>query len=488
MAERKSFIKLGMIYAVGQILSKALSFVLLPIYTRQLGSNGYGQLALADTVLDFVSAFIICGINSGYNRFYREYDKDQKNILKSTVINFALIIAFFSMIFAIIFGKSVSNIIFKFNNSYEVIILVILRSITVQFVALLMCDYTLNYRATFSVLVNIIILILNIGFSLLFIIYKKQGIIGVYKSYIYSNAIILVYLLAISLRSYKPVIDKEMLKKMLKFSGGYIPASIASTILTLSDRYFLANYKNYSDTGIYSIGYKFGMLIEPLFVLPFKYIFAPYKFQVWRDRDAQEKLNNMFIKYHFIGCFFILLISFYCKSIIIIFTSKEYLLAYKLVPIIALSYFLYEMNSFYSLGIEIKNKTYLESYILIFGGIVNIILNILLIPRYSMYGATISTIISYIFMNIIYIFYAMPMYYIRYDFKAVFKFYIIVVVLYLLYYIVSVIDINLFFECIISFLLLITYIILCVALNLIKKEEVISYYDRIKVKLGTISG
>jgi O-antigen/teichoic acid export membrane protein len=260
MKEKKSFIMLGMIYAVGQILSKALSFVLLPLYTKQLGTIGYGQLALVDTVLEFISAFVICGIHSGYYRFYREYDDEQRKTLKSTAINFSLILIVFDIIITVLFGKPISNIIFKFDNSREILILIVIRSIIVQFVNLFLCDYTLNYRAITSIIINIANLILNIVFSLFFVVYKNQGIIGVYKSYIFSNTIVLVCLLIVNLKSYKPVIDKEMLKKMFKFSGGYIPANLAFTILTLSDRFFLASYKNYSETGIYSVGYKFGML------------------------------------------------------------------------------------------------------------------------------------------------------------------------------------------------------------------------------------
>jgi O-antigen/teichoic acid export membrane protein len=145
------------------------------------------------------------------------------------------------------------------------------------------------------------------------------------------------------------------------------------------------------------------------------------------------------------------------------------------------------MNSFYSLGIKIKNKTYLESYILIFGGILNIILNMLLIPKYRMYGAAIATITSYIVMNIIYIFYAMPMYSIRYNLRAALKYYVIIITLYLLYYIVSITNINIFLEWIVGLLLLVIYIILCVALNLVKREELLSYIHKIKRKLNFVS-
>jgi len=484
MLQNKSLVKLGFIYAIGQVLSKALSFILLPIYTRQLGTVGYGQLALADTILDFIGAFIICGIYSGYYRFYSEYNENQRRKLKNTAINFALALAIFDFTLVILVGKFIAKLIFDFNNSYEILVLIVLRSIIVQFVMLLMCDYTLNYKAVITVTTNLVNLVMNMCFSILLVVYLKKGIIGVYKGYIYSNLIILIYLVIINIKAYRFEFDKGMLKNMLTFSAGYIPTSLANTVLTLSDRYFLAGFIGYSVTGIYSIGYKFGTLIEPIFISPFKSVFTPYKFQVWKDDDAQDKLNNMFIKYHFIGCFIILIISFYCKSIISIFTTDAYSNAYKLVPLILLSYFLYEQNSFYSLGIEIHNKTYMESFIMIAGGVINIILNVLIIPKYGMYGAAVATIVSYIIINIMYILYAMPMYYIRYKFKDSIKFYIIILNLYLIYYFISINNINLFLESIISFILLVVYIYLCITLKLLKKEELLFYFNIIKQKVN----
>jgi O-antigen/teichoic acid export membrane protein len=484
MPEKKSFIKIGVIYAIGQVLGKALSFFLLPVYTRQLGSSGYGQLALVDTVLDFVGAFVICGIYSGYYRFYREYDENQRKTLKNTAINFALILAVFDILFVILFGKPISKIIFKFDNSYKILILVVIRSIIVQFVTLFMCDYTLNYQAVISVTTNLVNLVLNLTLSIFFVAYKKQGIIGVYKGYIYSNAVVLIYLVIVNCKSYRFEFDKGMLKNMLKFSNGLIPGSIASTILTLSDRYFLAGYKSYSETGVYSMGYKFGMLIEPLFIVPFKSVFTPYKFEIWKDDDAEIKFNNMFDKYNFLGLFILLGISIYSKFVISIFTTKEFINAYKIVPLILFSYFLYGKADFFSLGIQIRNKTYIDSFIMLFGGVSNIILNALFIPKYGMYGATFATVLSYIVMNFAYLKIAMPLYHVKYNFKKVSYFYSITLFLYIIYYYISIKNIKPILECIIGFILLILYVVLCLVFKLVKKETLKSYYNKFTKKIN----
>lgn len=475
MPNGKSFIKLGIVYAIGQVLSKTVSFVLLPIYTRQLGAGGYGKLALVDTVLDFTGAFVIFGIYSGYYRFYREYDDGQRRRLKNTAINFALILGVLNILLIILVGEPISKIVFNFEGSYKILILAVVRSAIVQFVTLLLCDYTLNYRAVVSVLINLSNLVLNLFFSIYFVIYRGEGISGIYKGYIYGYGILLLYLVIINLNSYRLEIDRNMLRNMLKFSTGLIPANLASTVLTLSDRYFLSGYRNYEETGIYSIGYKIGMLIEPLFISPFNSVFTPYKFEIWKETDAQEKLNDMFEKYHFIGLFMVLAISFYSKIILLIATTRAFFDAYKIIPLILFSYFLYGKSNFYKLGIEIKNKTYIDSNIMIFGGLINIILNIILVPLWGMYGASIATCLSYLIMNFIYIKIALPMYHIKYGFRNVLLLYIICAVLYSLYYCYSVVNMPLIVEFAVNAFLLIIYIFLCSIFNIIDINKLMEY-------------
>lgn len=486
MAENKSFIKIGIIYMIGQVLSKAISFILLPIYTKQLGTAGYGQLALADTVLDFISTFLILNIYSGYIRFYREYKSEERSKLKNTAINFALILAIFDLLFVIILGKPIARLIFSFDNSYKILLLIIIRSLLSQFFTLLICDYSLRYEAMITVTLNLIMLIMNLFLSIYFVVYRKQGIIGVYNGYIYSTAIVLIYLVLINLKNYKFEIDKKMLKNMLIFGGGLLPCNISGTILTLADRYFLAGYRNYSETGVYSIGYKFGMLIQPLFVDPFKSIFTPYKFQIWKDEDANSKFSNIFKKYHFLGCLVIILIALYSRIIISIFTTQEYIDAYKIIILILFSYFLYGENEFYNLGIQIKNKTYLTGIIMLLGGIINIILNIILIPKFGMYGAAIATLISYLSINIINSIFSAPLYKVKYDFKSTFINYLLVIFIYFIYYLLAIINKNLIIEFLYNMVFIFIYIYLCLIFKLVKKDELIKYIKLFKTKILSV--
>lgn len=475
MSNENNFAKLGIIYAIGQILAKAISFILLPIYIKQLGIIGFGQLALVDGVFDFIASFTIIGVYSGYIRFYREYNQVQQVSLKNTALSFALIMSLINITLALILGKFVSSFVFDFPNSYYILILVVGRSIISQLVILLMCDYGLNYKAKISVGLNLANLLLNLFLTLFLVIFIKRGIIGIYEGYVLSNLIMLIYLVFVNHLEYKFEMDIKMLKNMIKFSAGLIPSSIASTVLTLSDRYFLKSYRNLTETGIYSLGYKFGMLIEPIFISPFMQIFTTYKFSIWKDDDAKEKFNNMFLKYHLIGCFIMLGICIYSKSMIFLFSGSESLDAYKVVPLIVISYFLYGTSAFYCLGFQLKNKTYFNGLVMLPAGIINLILNVILIPKFGMYGAALATAISYIAMNLIYIKFSLHLYHVKYRKKKIVIIYLITFTLLSIYYVISIFNIGIFLEIIIGIFLLSSYIICSVLTNLITKGELKKY-------------
>lgn len=482
MLNENKFARLGIIYAIGQLMAKAINFILLPIYIKEIGLAGFGQLSLVDSIFDFIASFTIVGIHSGYIRFYRDYEEDKRRILKNTALNFSLIMSMVDILLVIILGNFISKLIFNFENSHYILILVVFRSIFSQLVILMMCEYSLNYKASTTITLNLANLLLNLLFTIFLVVLMKRGIAGIYEGYVLSNLIMLVYLSFANHTQYKFEMDIKMLKNMLKFSGGLIPSCIASTILTLSDRYFLKGYRNLGETGIYSVGYKFGMLIEPLFVNPFMQIFTPYKFSIWKDKKAKKKFKSMFVKYHLVGCFIMLGICIYSKAMIIFLSTNESIVAYKIVPLIVIAYFLYGKSCFYCLGIQIKNKTYYDGFIMLSAGIINLILNVILIPRLGMYGAALSTAISYIAMNYIYIKFSLPLYKIKYKRKKVFKIYAITLILYSIYYAVSILNISIILEMIIGTGILSCYIICCVYFHLIKVDELREYICSIRKK------
>ena len=92
------------------------------------------------------------------------------------------------------------------------------------------------------------------------------------------------------------------------------------------------------------------------------------------------------------------------------------------------------------------------------GGITNIILNILLIKQYGMYGAAFSTIVSYINMSIIYVYISNKIFFLKFKFIEMFKIFTSGISIYLIYFFISFQNLNILLETFLGNILVILYI------------------------------
>jgi O-antigen/teichoic acid export membrane protein len=122
-----------------------------------------------------------------------------------------------------------------------------------------------------------------------------------------------------------------------------------------------------------------------------------------------------------IGALLFLGITLLGEDIIKIISTEIYYQASTIVPYIALSYLFFGIYFMINIGISIKKKTEYSALILGFSAVVNIILNYILIPKYGINGAAISTLISYLILLISAYFINNKLYDIKYQWSRIFK-------------------------------------------------------------------
>ena len=466
----KKLLKISLVYAVGQILIQVINLLLLPIYTNKLGNIEYGKISTITAFTGFISSFLILSIQSGLSRFYKE--EGDKNKIVNTALNFAYLISGVMLIFMCILGRPFSKLVFDFEDSYKILCITIITSIMSQIISIYTCKYSMEYKA----LKVCIIQVAQIGLQFIIIIYlvleMNIGLMGVLYGQLVASFVVLSILTLIEARNYKFEVDKLLLKNMLTFSLGLLPVNLSGWILTLSDRYFIKHYNGFGDTGVYNLGYQFGMLINPLFITPFLNSFTAYKFEIYINVNAKEEFKNLFRKYNVIGCFIMLGIAIYSKFGIMLFANKDFASAYKVVPLILYSYFLYGKTGYYALGFQIENKTYKIGIYMGYAALLNIILNFFLVPKWGMIGAAIATIISYFLLNLIFIKSSNKYYKIDLDIKFQSKVQMVTLALYGIYYLVSLKNISIVKEFIINVFIMIMYLYLLIKIKCIDKDFV----------------
>lgn len=217
---------------------------------------------------------------------------------------------------------------------------------------------------------------------------------------------------------------------MISFGIPYIPSNLATWIMTFADRYFLQFLSTSTALGLYSMGYKFGAVISILVVTPLTRAWGPFFWSIAKEKNNKEIYSVVLTYFILIGTSIALGLSVLSEEVLIIMATPPFYSAYKIVPLIALSYILYGCFTILAVGIALKKKTKYMPLIVGTGAIVNLGLNYLLIPSYGMMGAAVATVISYLLLPIGSYFVSRRFYPIEYEWGRVGKIFIAAVLVY----------------------------------------------------------
>ena len=182
---------------------------------------------------------------------------------------------------------------------------------------------------------------------------------------------------------------------MIKLGAPLVPAAIAMFTIHFSDRIFIQKYCSLSELGVYSLGYKFGMIVSLMISQPIFKVWNTQRFEIAKQIDAKKIFALYFTYYTSIVAVFGLAISVFIKEIIWLLATESYQGASLVVPLIVLGYVFFGMSGFLNLAFVIKNRTGKIAYINGAVAILNLIFNYVLIKNFGVPGAAVSTVLTY---------------------------------------------------------------------------------------------
>ncbi|MEK6715188.1 MAG: oligosaccharide flippase family protein [Candidatus Omnitrophota bacterium] len=414
----------SVIYGVSNSVTAAVGYVLLPIYARLLLPEEFGIFSTINITGAVLGIIYDMGLIAALFRWYFDYsqsEEDKRKIIVSTVLIFYFITSSIATVIIFFFSRSLSGLLFK--GQYQHSPLVQLMIVTTYINLLLGVPLTilrLKEKAYLYMKVSILRGIGILAITLLYLAVLKGGLLGIYKGGLLVSFIIAAVLFGVTYNDYIFKFSAPEIKKMLIFGLMYLPTIIFMWIINFSDRYFLNYYSTLEDVGIYSFGYKIGQIIF-LMVTAFSTAWTPILFSIIKEDNAKAILSTI-MTYFFLTLFSIaLLMTIFSEDIVKLVSVGKYIESYKVVSLISFSYFLYGIYVFLFNGLMITKRIGSQPIIIGLSALLNILLNIYLIPRFGYIGAAYSTLFTY--AAVVFGTYVMSQrcYYINYEKVRLFK-------------------------------------------------------------------
>jgi O-antigen/teichoic acid export membrane protein len=231
-----------------------------------------------------------------------------------------------------------------------------------------------------------------------------MGVLGRYYGSLIANVIFLIIYILIIYRNAILNLNLPQIKKGLLFSLPLVPSTFLHIIINVADRIILERYVTLAALGIYSVSYTLGIVLQ-IFAYSSYLAFEPIIFSKIGKVDFSQTVIKIRRYYLYVIFCLSFLYALFSKEILYMMASSKFSSGYKVIPIIILStIFLSENYLFGTILIGIK-KTKISLILNLIGAVINVIVNLLLIPIIGIYGAAISTLASYLVMFYLFYFY-----------------------------------------------------------------------------------
>lgn len=380
------------IIGIGKFSTQIVSFLLLPLYTSILTTEEYGIYDLILTITTFILPFITLLMEESMFRFLIDCKNDtqKKSIISQTML-YTLVSTIFSLMVTLIVSKFLTIPYLGISLLYMGSCIISgLRNALVRGLG----------KIKLYTFINFISSLLNIILNIIFIAFLRYGVYGLLLAGIIANLISSIIVFAMmkmhryfSIRNY----DKNLMKKMIKYSIPLVPNSLSWAVVNLSDRLVISSTIGASANGIYAMAYKFPNLMNTIY---------GFFYTAWTESSAKAVNENENEKF-FNEIYKILTNAMFCISLGIIvcmplifhfFIKADYTEAYQYIPILVIAMFFSNMSGYYG-GIFTGHKdTKVMGTTTIIGAIVNLVLDILLVKFIGIYAAAISTLVACAFI------------------------------------------------------------------------------------------
>lgn len=382
-----------LIYGLSTAGIKIISFILLPLYTSKISAVEMGSITILSTIIAILIPILTLGLNIGIIRF--SLDKDIEN---SKIYTSLLIVWIISIVVLLIMYP----IFIQINSIREFIsflyIIYILNSFEILISQYVRGKELIKIFAFSGLIKTLILGISNVIFLAILNFGPTGYLLSMVASYICSILFLLVFGVKIK-KLFVINFDFLVFKSIILFSLPFIPNSISWWINNASDKFLILYFLGEEATGIYSVANRI-----PSILILFTIVFN----QAWQI-TAIKKFNSSSNKYFsivfeqyafllFTVCSFLL---FFSPLLAKILFQNEYFIAWKYVPFLLVAMVAGALANYFDAIIISTKKTKSIFYATSIAAIFNIILNIILIPKIGIVGASVSTMISYIIIFVI---------------------------------------------------------------------------------------
>ena len=376
------------VFTVGKLLSKLLVFFMIGLYTACLTPEEYSSAELLTGMANLLIPLACVGITEGIFRSAAAKSGDKEAFFTNGLAVYGV----GSVIFLLL--SPLLGFISFFDGSVWLIAAYVVVANLHSVVSQYLCAIG---RTKLFAGQGILNTALVIGLNILFLPVLDFGVAGYVGSTVLADLLTTVFLILVTRlwRAVKPrSISRKTVAEMLKFCLPLVPTTLFWWITGVSDRYMVAWMCSEELNGLYTVAYK----IPNLLIYAISIFDSAWKLSVSAEDDPEacaafySRVWRVYTTLAFLGGGALILASRLCAKILF---AEAFEAAWVYIPTLTFATVFTALCTFLGSVYFTSKRTVGSMLTALAGAVLNIILNLLLIPRFDAMGASVATFISY---------------------------------------------------------------------------------------------
>jgi O-antigen/teichoic acid export membrane protein len=392
-------------YTLGNLLVMAGSFVTFPILTRLLTVEEYGLMGLVTSTLTFLVAVAKVGVQASAVRFYSKITAEaqvpQRTFYSTVFFGMSATGALATLLWLLVIPLIPDGFLDdpRVHGLFQLTaVLVMVRVLESSLVNIFRAQQRAAAQATFLVVKRYA----GIGITLFFLLVVSRSVHGFYYGMLVNEILavaVLAYLVhrfaRFSTRSFSP----PLFKRMLLFGLPLVGSELGSILLQMGDRYVIQAILGATAVGHYTAAYNLCEYAEIVVIASVGTAIGPIYTRLYDEqgREATEAFLSRSLRYYFlIGIPLVAGMSAVGPEALVFLASEKYADGVVVIPWVTAGTFVSGLQAIAVAGIYIAGRTLMVMALVVGSAILNIALNLALLPIMGIEGAGVATLVSYI--------------------------------------------------------------------------------------------
>jgi O-antigen/teichoic acid export membrane protein len=395
LARLKELLRHSAIYGLGSIVARVVAVLLLPVYTRYLSPSDYGLIETLVALSAVLTALVAQGMKSAFFRFYFDSAETARRLLViRTAFWYVLAASTVVLVLGVALAPQISWLLFDTRSHSELVIAAFAGLWVAMNYEQLTSLFRVEQRSSAYVAATLTNVAITIAATILLVVVLDEGPLGVLVGNLTGTAVVYAGLLVYNRRALGLQFDRSLLREMNRFGLPLVPSAVALWLTNFSDRFFLVKLADTHEVGLYSIGVRIASAIV-LLLTAFRMAWPAFAYSIEDDHEAKRTYSFVLTYVVYVCCWLALTLGLLAPWILKLITTEPFYPAENVVA--PLAFGVAAFGAFVVVQIGTGRARQTKSNWLVTGAaaLVNIALNLILIPPYGRMGAAIAMVSAY---------------------------------------------------------------------------------------------